>query len=482
MRLHEVYLLLEYQREVTLSKWGDKVIAAVRMNHNLLHDNWIDTRLEDYAGTEDVPGKTLFDKDWPYPWKQEFLNDFLEKLESIDPTANNQYVQTLVRWYVGNIDKSKQLQANYDRIMDVFGVSDELVKPDNWWELEDSGAVEDFDADFDNFRVDAQNLNTFQLEDAEQITDTLRNFERIKPQIPPQQRDIGSYPTYYQFEDYVDEIAGGSEQTEISDEVLKRNDVTVLYNGPLGTVTIPKTHDASCILGRGTKWCTATSNNDEWFEHYNESNDLIIYKEKPGGAKYQFHVSIHTIEARDARDRSLPYSQLVQFTKEHPVMSKILKDSRLKAVEYLAKTSWNKSPDGALGVTDTQETAIFNELLDYNKKRGGGVMPFLDGYYTSKQSTYSLANAKNLPIQKYAKRLVKYALQRKKPWPQMEKLIIDLLQKTLPKINFSNNTHLKKIENFTKIMDIYADALNPQWKEYNDIKTQLVAGIKNATT
>jgi len=83
MKLHEFFnkrTLLEYKREVTLSKWGDKVIAAVRMNHNLLHDTWIDTRLEDYAGTEDVPGKTLFDKDWPYPWKQEFLNDFLEKL------------------------------------------------------------------------------------------------------------------------------------------------------------------------------------------------------------------------------------------------------------------------------------------------------------------------------------------------------------------------------------------------------------------
>ena len=480
MRLHEVYLLLEYNREVTLSKWGDKVIAAIRINHNLLHDNWVDTTLTVYAGTtEDVPGKTLFDKDWPYPWKQDFLNDFLEKLESIDPTANNQYVQTLVRWYVGNIDKSKKLQQDWQEISKEWETPDEY--PDNWWELENSGAVEDFEADFENFRVDPENLNTFKLEDADQIKDTLINFEKIKPQLQPNERDIGRYETFYRFEDFVDSKLDPELKQEIENELLNRSDVTVLYNGPLGTVTIPKTHEASCELGRGTKWCTATSNNDEWFEHYNESNDLIIYKEKPGGAKYQFHVSIHTIEARDARDRSIPYSQLVQFTKEHPVMSKILKDSRLKAVEYLAKTSWNKSPDGSLGVTDTQETAIFNELLDYNKKRGGGVMPFLDGYYTSKQSTYGLANAKNLPIQKYAKRLVKYALQRKKPWPQMEKLIIDLLQKTLPKINFSNNTHLKKLENFTKIMDIYADALNPQWKEYNDIKTQLVAGIKNAT-
>ena len=39
------------------------------------------------------------------------------------------------------------------------------------------------------------------------------------------------------------------------------------------------------------------------------------------------------------------------------------------------------------------------------------------------------------------------------------------------------NTHLKRLENFTKIMDGYADVLNPQWKEYNDIKAEMVAGI-----
>ena len=33
-------------------------------------------------------------------------------------------------------------------------------------------------------------------------------------------------------------------------------------------------------------------------------------------------------------------------------------------------------------------------------------------------------------------------------------------------------------------MDIYADALNPQWKEYNDIKSEMLAniGTNNATS
>ena len=188
-------------------------------------------------------------------------------------------------------------------------------------------------------------------------------------------------------------------------------------------------------------------------------------------------MKLNDIEARDARDRSLPYAQLSNFLNKHPVMSKILKDSKIKAVEKLAHMSFSQSPDGAMGMNAGAEDKVFEILLQYNEKRGGGVMKFLDGFYTNKQSTFGLANAKQLPVQKYAKRLVRYALQRKKPWPQMERLIVALLQKTLPKVDYSNNTHLKRLENFTKIMDSYADVLNPQWKEYSDIKAEMVAGI-----
>ena len=470
MRLHEVYLL-EYKREVTLSKWADKILAAAKINHELINDTWLDTRVEDYG---EYFSRTDYLTDWSEDAQKDFLNDFLEKLEFIDPTANKQYMIALLRWYVGNVDKNTQLQSEWQGYLNDVDFDNDY--PQDWFDLEDSDAVEDFDGDFDNFRVDAENLNTFKLEDGQQIYDTLATFERIKPQIPPQQRDIGFYSSYYQFEDYVDEVAGGGEQTEISDEVLKRNDVKVLYNGPLGTVSIPNTHEASCKLGSGTKWCTAEKNNDDWFHSYSKKNDLIIYNEKPGNAKYQFHVGIYSTEARDARDRSIPYAQLYKFENEHPVLSKILKDSRLKAIGKLANMSFAKAPDGSMGITSGADDKVFNSMLDWNEKRGGGIMKFVDGFYTSKQSTFGLANAKQLPIQKDAKRLVRYALQRKKPWPQMEQLIIALLQKTLPKVDYSNNTHLKRLENFTKIMDSYADVLNPQWKEYNDIKAEMVAG------
>ena len=474
MRLYEVIQLLEYNKGATLNKWGERIAQAAKFNRQHLGDSWF----TNYADIRN------FDPDGPEA--DEFIAEMvLEQLEKMDPTDNRQYVMTLVRWYIGNVKKHNQLQAQYDdwrrdANLDRYGEEDyaDSGYPEDYHDLElIADEFDDFDDDFGNYVMNPENLNTFKLEDADQIKTALTNFERMKPQLQPNERDIGRFKTFYRFEDFVDSKMDPELKAEIENELLNRSDVKVLYNGPMGTVTVPKTHEASCELGRGTKWCTATTNSDTWFNAYNRSNDLIIYNEKPGNAKYQFHVKLNDIEARDARDRSLPYAQLSNFLNKHPVMSKILKDSKIKAVEKLAHMSFSQSPDGAMGMNAGAEDKVFEILLQYNEKRGGGVMKFLDGFYTNKQSTFGLANAKQLPVQKYAKRLVRYALQRKKPWPQMERLIVALLQKTLPKVDYSNNTHLKRLENFTKIMDSYADVLNPQWKEYSDIKAEMVAGI-----
>jgi len=494
MRLHEVYLL-EYNKLVTQEKWSKRILAAAEINYKTIRDFWLAMTLEDLA----TPGVEPFSReDWVAPeyridyegdgevdniWMDVFVDELLDELEKMDPTPNKQYMPILLKWYCGSIAKDKQLQRDWQGFID--GTDYENDYPANWNDLESSGAVDDFEGDFENFRADAQNLNTFQIEDKDQIADTLNWFHQYKQQLPLNNRDIGRYPSYYDFEDTIDSfrLTDKIDDTD-SETTLARDDVTVLYNGPMGTVTIPKTHEASCELGRGTKWCTATTNNDEWFKNYSKQNDLIIYNEKPGNAKYQFHVTLQGLEARDARDREISTQQSHDFKFKHPVISPILKKAQETALMKVANLTWDKAPMGVLGPTHKTKDIVLNNMIAGNEARGGGVMKFVDGYYTHPQSTFGLVGAKHLPSAVSTKRLVKYALQRKKPWPQMEKLIIELLQKTLPKINFSNNTHLKKLENFTKIMDIYADALNPQWKEYNDIKSEMLAniGTNNATS
>jgi hypothetical protein len=161
----------------------------------------------------------------------------------------------------------------------------------------------------------------FRLEDKPRLQTLLKNFERVKSRI--QQKDINRY-TLHELEDAVDAIVDptlGHAQTNapfvIPDEI--KNDVEVLYNGPLGVLTIPKTEKASCVLGSGTKWCTAAQHNNR-FDNYNKVGPLYIWRDK-NGEKYQFHFS--TLRFKDARDKPIETETFKQFRTSHPVLKKL---------------------------------------------------------------------------------------------------------------------------------------------------------------
>ena len=63
-------------------------------------------------------------------------------------------------------------------------------------------------------------------------------------------------------------------------------------------------YGASCELGSGTDWCTATGNTDTWFLDYISQGDIyvIINKSNPKD-KYQFHYE--TGQFMDPNDRDI---------------------------------------------------------------------------------------------------------------------------------------------------------------------------------
>lgn len=53
----------------------------------------------------------------------------------------------------------------------------------------------------------------------------------------------------------------------------------------------PKTYNASCKLGSGTTWCTASTSNDHWFHHYADNGNLYIFIDKTEqNHKIQLHI------------------------------------------------------------------------------------------------------------------------------------------------------------------------------------------------
>ena len=470
MRLFEVIQLVEYNTQATLNKWGERIAQAATFNETHLGDEWFYREIE-YPDVGEINDEA------------DLAKAVLSTLEEMDPTKNKQYVMTLVRWYIGVIKADKKLQAQWDYLRKEIEYEG---YPEDYKELQHADAVEDYD-EFDNFTPNAENLNTFKLEDADQIRTALENFERIKPQLQPNERDIGRFKSFYRFEDFVDSKLDPDQKQEIESEVLKRKDVEVLYNGPMGTVTIPRTEEASCELGKGTRWCTA-GNMSNMYDYYAERGDLIIYNEKPGNAKYQFHIDINRIgagrgiEATDARDRQLGYRELKYFQEEHPVMKEILKKQFVKMLNsnYQPKKghAWNS----------------VKNLLSLNREYGGGDKKYLDGFMIHQMKRVEKDGTSNTP--EFLEQAVEYAQDRGKPWPAFEEMSITHLNRFFMSVmaDKSRNSYLsgqgtkgdalmnlvrdnvigpqgKTIKRYLEVLLKYKKSVNPGWKGIDNFVT-----------
>ena len=482
--LFENKILLEYDQATTISKWGDRIIQAAYINSKTLGgDGWMDmdrnsrdfvrNRLGSWMGvvTDGEPESR-------YPnyakQRQEFLTDFLTELEKMDPTNNKQYVMWLVKTYCQSIQADARHQADFER------ESPQADLAGHWSEW-DTDLLPSDDEDFDtsgnyygdDWSVDDPSvLNSFRLEDSEQIANTLSNYHRIKPQLPVPERDINRFKTFSRLDDYVENIMDGKEiaKPETDNQTLKRSDVEVLYNGPLGTVTIPRSFEASCELGRGTKWCT-TGKDSHYYDSYSSRGDLIIYNEKPGNNKYQIHVTLDGIEARDARDRLIPPVKKTEFTQKHPVLSKIISAELDKIFAIQAQQPFTSD-----GITryGSDPVGQVRDFVKFNAKHKGGVMRYVDEYYTQYALPSILKKSPTAPGREFFNLMLTYAQQRGKPWPEAQKLLLAITVGVANSADLSNNVELKTVNRLTQ----HTEALGST-PELAQFKTDLLNKIQS---
>lgn len=73
---------------------------------------------------------------------------------------------------------------------------------------------------------------------------------------------------------------------------VKDKETTKVFENDECLVVIPLTHKSACYYGKGTEWCTASKDNDSYFNQYTSNGPLyiIIDKSNPEEEKYQFHL------------------------------------------------------------------------------------------------------------------------------------------------------------------------------------------------
>ena len=472
MRLYEVVQQLnEYNQSATLNKWGERIAKAAAYMFKHLSDNW-------------------FYQNSSIENEQQMATAVLKELESIDPTENKQYVMTLIRWYTAVVkvhEKNKKLYAKLRKAELEGGTADDWepgyneIWPEDYTDLgkgddnQSAGyvtdrATEDWnidDAEFDLDKIGTQ--SSFKLEDAEQIRDALERFESIKQQLPANERDIGRYKNFYRFEDYVDSVYDENYvPPETDNETLKRSDVEVLYNGPLGTVTIPKSHEASCALGSGTKWCT-TGKDSYFYDSYSSQGDLIIYNEKPGNAKYQIHVTLSGLEARDARDRRIPHEKEREFTHKHPVLSKLIKAKHDEIFSKMAQQPFPKDHSQEI-IGGRDPIAMVRDFIEFNNKHQGGAMRYVDEYYTQYAIPHMISKGA-APGRDFVGLMLTYAKQRL-PWPELNTLFVKMLYNLGKDLDATSNIELKTVNRLVKELGTLGP--NPELEKFkSDMSAQI---------
>lgn len=154
-----------------------------------------------------------------------------------------------------------------------------------------------------------------------QLPQYLAKFHKLKQRrmIDNPRNDINRYDNVPDFMNVIDEYPD-PERKQSGNEV--KGDAEIVYEDNDVRVIQPKDQDAACYYGQGTRWCTAATKGDNYFDNYNKSGPLyIIIPKKPKykGEKYQLHIN----EKQFMNEKDDPVS--LTKLKDYPGFLKLLK-------------------------------------------------------------------------------------------------------------------------------------------------------------
>lgn len=148
---------------------------------------------------------------------------------------------------------------------------------------------------------------SLKLEDLYKVTEDLKYFVKYYNKI--EDKDINHYADINQLYDVVKPFKQAQEDgqelaTSKSDEVRKaKADCRKIFENGEWLILVPLTKEAAIYYGKNTRWCTAATNGNNMFAHYNAKGPLYVNIDKRSNRKYQFH--FETSQFMDEEDRPI---------------------------------------------------------------------------------------------------------------------------------------------------------------------------------
>lgn len=202
-------------------------------------------------------------------------------------------------------------------------------------------------------------------EDFYKARDYLKLFEKFINKIPNDKRDINKYKSLNDLYDVIKDFKEG-DSTSKTDELkrIRNEEIDLVYPGDEWKVYVPKTERASCLIGKGTEWCTAADKSNNMFDHYNNQGKLYVLISQDDNSKYQIHFETNSF--MDERDREVSASFFFDHLTDDYGLYEFLKGQSDDFYEWVLNTSVEDVSRG--GYSET-----FNEALQAYHNGGGDV-------------------------------------------------------------------------------------------------------------
>lgn len=173
------------------------------------------------------------------------------------------------------------------------------------------------------------------LDNIGHVKDILTRFDSEKNNLI--NKDIMKYKSLDELEDMLNDESSYAEKShrqQVRDRQKARRDADItkeaklVFSGDGFDVWVPETYAAECKLGAGTRWCTASTESDYYYDYYKRiyGGDYYVFIGE-NGEKYQFHIESHQFMDKD--DEPV---DMVEFFKDKPSLKAFITPKILKAM------------------------------------------------------------------------------------------------------------------------------------------------------
>lgn len=332
MRLLELFTILELRDRISyaVDTYGMKIAAELRNDYE--ENNRIPSAIT--VITDDLPmGK---DKIRPEVAK-EIAKHVVGFLAQFDPTPNNKYLDWIVRQYI-NGKMSLEDSYKMEDLLDDFdeykkGLTQELLKTVPLHTADKVPMADKNLGDLNtwtNYRDLATALRAAKGE-GRPAGVRVQNFmkkpaiqDMLKHPVPdPREFDeddhtsIDDWDTHDWFENHHPDWL----------EYPSTSEIKPVYVSDKIAILQPNTLRSSCLLGKGTEWCTsATSSWNAYWEHATQGPLYVVLTDKHG--KFQWH--FETNQFMDEHDNPIPQDTLHDIVNEYPELREVFKEQAME--------------------------------------------------------------------------------------------------------------------------------------------------------